>query len=153
MSVSVKLPGFANSLKEMQKALEHWKGKKHVTVGIHDGGLPRKDGTLNTATIGAINHFGQGRIPARPFLDNGVMSVKTIIASEASKMMRSGKTPDEILPVVGNLAVRGVVQTINNTYAPPNAPSTIAKKGSSHPLIDTGNLRQSITFKVNDGRL
>ena len=30
----------------------------------------------------------------------------------------------------------------------PNAPSTIKKKGSSRPLIDTGQLRQSISNKV-----
>ncbi|MFJ7698912.1 hypothetical protein [Lysinibacillus fusiformis] len=31
---------------------------------------------------------------------------------------------------------------------PSNAPSTIAQKGSSNPLIDSGGLRQRITYKV-----
>jgi len=31
-----------------------------------------------------------------------------------------------------------------------NKPKTVAKKGSSRPLIDTGRLRQSIDFEVND---
>ena len=31
---------------------------------------------------------------------------------------------------------------------PPLAQSTIDRKGSTKPLIDTGNLRQSITYKV-----
>jgi hypothetical protein len=30
----------------------------------------------------------------------------------------------------------------------PNAPSTIAKKGSSHPLIDTGQEKNSVTWEV-----
>tara|TARA_Y100000004_G_scaffold70614_1_gene79425 strand:+ start:1379 stop:1816 length:438 start_codon:yes stop_codon:yes gene_type:complete len=31
-----------------------------------------------------------------------------------------------------------------------NAPATIARKGSSRPLIDTGNLRGSFTFQVRN---
>ena len=30
----------------------------------------------------------------------------------------------------------------------PNSPLTIAQKGSAMPLIDTGKLRQSITYEV-----
>lgn len=36
---------------------------------------------------------------------------------------------------------------------PPNAPSTIAQKGSDRPLIDTGELRKSVAYVVvADGR-
>ena len=31
---------------------------------------------------------------------------------------------------------------------PPNAPSTIAQKGSTNPLVDTGRLRASINHEV-----
>ena len=30
----------------------------------------------------------------------------------------------------------------------PNAPSTIKKKGSDKPLIDTGKMRQSVNFVI-----
>ena len=30
----------------------------------------------------------------------------------------------------------------------PNAPSTIRKKGSDKPLIDTGQLRQGVSYKI-----
>jgi hypothetical protein len=33
---------------------------------------------------------------------------------------------------------------------PPNSPRTIAEKGSDRPLIDTGELRKSITFVIRD---
>lgn len=33
---------------------------------------------------------------------------------------------------------------------PPNAPSTIKRKGSSNPLIDKGELRKSITYAVSE---
>jgi hypothetical protein len=46
----------------------------------------------------------------------------------------------------------GVIkQRIANGIAPPNSPYTIARKGSSKPLIDTGQLRNSITYQVEIG--
>jgi hypothetical protein len=41
-------------------------------------------------------------------------------------------------------------ETITNFKSPANAPSTIKKKGSSHPLIDTGEMRSKITSKVSE---
>lgn len=154
MPVQIKMSGFNRSLQELEKALKHWKGKRHVTVGVHDGGGQQDYGNgMNTAEIAAKNHFGSGRIPARPFLDNGVMRMKDVIASSVTYQMADGATPDEVLKSVGALAVRGVVKQIDETLTPPNSPVTIARKGSAHPLIDTGNLRQSITFKVKNGNL
>jgi len=39
--------------------------------------------------------------------------------------------------------VRDKIRTIST---PPNKPQTIRRKGSSNPLIDTGQARQSIQF-------
>ena len=33
---------------------------------------------------------------------------------------------------------------------PENAPSTIAKKGSSNPLIDTGEMRSKVSHEVKN---
>ena len=38
----------------------------------------------------------------------------------------------------------------DGTKLAPNAPSTIAKKGSSNPLIDTGAMMNSITYAVKE---
>ncbi|MDF7681191.1 hypothetical protein PT300_11600 [Enterobacteriaceae bacterium ESL0689] len=43
-----------------------------------------------------------------------------------------------------------VKRKIQSGIAPPLDPKTIARKGSSRPLIDTGNLLQSITYEVRD---
>ena len=52
------------------------------------------------------------------------------------------------LSVLGMALVGDVQQRIRNRIPPPNAPYTIARKGSDVPLIDTGRLRQSIDFVV-----
>ena len=43
---------------------------------------------------------------------------------------------------------QAAVQAKFGSIPPPNAPSTIAKKGSSATLIDSGALRQAITYVV-----
>lgn len=49
---------------------------------------------------------------------------------------------------LGARMVADIQKKIKEIDTPPNAPSTIAQKGSSNPLIDTGGLRQRITYKV-----
>lgn len=52
---------------------------------------------------------------------------------------------------LGMLARDKVRSSFTDGHLQPDAPSTIKKKGSSKPLIDTGQLRQSITFVVKGG--
>ena len=54
------------------------------------------------------------------------------------------------LTTVGMVTVADVQRMITSakSWATPNKPGTIRKKGSSSPLIDLGRLRQSITFTV-----
>ena len=49
---------------------------------------------------------------------------------------------------LGALIVADIQEQITDISSPPNAPSTIQQKGSSNPLIDTGGLRQRITYRV-----
>jgi len=49
---------------------------------------------------------------------------------------------------LGARMVGDVQKKITDLDAPPNAPSTIIKKGSSNPLIDTGGLRMRVTYRV-----
>lgn len=41
-------------------------------------------------------------------------------------------------------------KTITDMKTPANAPSTIAKKGSSNPLIDTGEMRSKVSHEVKN---
>ena len=55
------------------------------------------------------------------------------------------------LELVGVIAVGDVVATINSSVPPPNAPSTIERKGSSGTLIDSGRMKQSIHHELIAG--
>lgn len=51
---------------------------------------------------------------------------------------------------LGVLAQGDIQMEITALSSPPNTPSTIARKGSSNPLIDTGAMRGAVTWKLDD---
>lgn len=89
------------------------------------------------------------KIPPRPWLDVGVQSGS---ADYLSVIENNSDDLDRALNMVGNIAVGKVQQYMTELQDPPNAPSTIKNKGSSNPLIDTGALRQSVTYSIVGGK-
>ncbi|MCY1185956.1 hypothetical protein D9M73_267810 [compost metagenome] len=67
------------------------------------------------------------------------------------KVLSGEMTMRILLEQMGNLAEGHVKQEITDLKDPPNAKSTIAKKGSDNPLIDSGHMRQSIRYVIDDG--
>lgn len=94
-------------------------------------------------------------IPPRPVLKIGLSGKDT--QKKINQLLRQGAmvaltgdtekamTYYEKAGMVGVAAVKG---TFGSGSLAPNAPSTIARKGSSAPLIDTGALQGSITYAV-----
>lgn len=100
----------------------------------------------------AANEFGvHPRIPERSFLRSTLISRQSAYIKQIARAVRKlldGFTPDIAFGRLGMLAVSDVQRTIRNRVPPPNAPMTIARKGSDTPLIDTGRMRQSIDYVV-----
>jgi len=131
----------------------------------HPGGTSYGYATQKAAEQGQVRFLAKGQgfmelgvtgphkinIPARPWLVPGVQSGNVEYLKIISDGIADGKTPDELLNTLGVVAVAKVQKYMNDLKTPPNAPSTIAKKGSSNPLIDTGALKQSVTYKVSGG--
>lgn len=87
-------------------------------------------------------------IPARPWLDVGVASGNPDYIKIIEQGIKKGRPPEQILNMLGVTAVSKVQQFMNELSSPANAPSTIKAKGSSNPLIDSGSLKQSVTYKI-----
>lgn len=49
-----------------------------------------------------------------------------------------------------DLVKRLIIEKIDSGMPPPNAPSTIARKGFDHPLIETGELRDAVECRVTE---
>lgn len=96
-------------------------------------------------------------VPPRPVLEPAIASQKDAIGKligAASKSALEGKPSqcEANLNKAGMVAVsaaRGWFENPANGW-PPNTPYTIKKKGSSQPLIDTGEMRKAITYVVRD---
>lgn len=126
-------------------------GPGRVKVGIPEGSGAYPDGTT-VAEVAAYNHDGTDTIPARPFLSvplDGRRSPVRAIMARVSKAVLAGKlTTDQGLRLLGQWGRDEVIRAINAGFPPENAERTIARKGSSTPLVDTGQLKGSITYVV-----
>jgi|LSQX01.3.fsa_nt_gb hypothetical protein len=94
----------------------------------------------------------QINIPERSFIRSGFDEQKVRYEKQAAKLLDKvlhlAIPVDTFFSVLGEY-IAGQLQTyLTDISTPPNHPFTIARKGSSNPLIDTGRLRQAITHKV-----
>ena len=115
-----------------------------LEVGILSGKYPNG---LNIAQNAKFQEYGTYNIPPRPFFRNALRANhrKWIVFYKQGLKQRDLN----IVGKVGVMASSDIKMSITKTLTPPNAKSTISKKGSSHPLIDTGLLRRAIDYKVN----
>lgn len=93
------------------------------------------------------------QIPPRPVLEPAISHSKDLIAKQLRQAVLAalnGQDPTQELQKAGQLGVNAAKDWFTNPLNqwPANAPSTIKQKGSDRPNVDTGNLRNSITFVV-----
>lgn len=74
---------------------------------------------------------------------------RNALKTSAPKLLLGQTSMLAVLTKLGRLAQGHIQAEIVALSTPPNAPSTIRKKGSSNPLIDTGAMRQAVTWKID----
>jgi len=122
-----------------------------VKVGVLSG-EGENDG-VSVAFYGAVNHYGNGKIPARPFMDapstTGRNELNTLRPKLLKAMTEGSMSLEQGLNALGLKGQSTIQRKIQQTTSPGNAQSTIDKKGSSHPLIADGRLLGAISYEVN----
>lgn len=118
-----------------------------VEVGFFKGTHTYPNGK-DVTTVARDNDKGTKRIPERPFMipAGNKAANKTINITVGS--IAGGMDEQQALSRAGELFVGFIQKEITNLKEPPNAESTILKKGSSNPLIDSGDMRQSVQWKL-----
>lgn len=126
-------------------------GGAHVEVGfldaskVHDGG-----GGQTIVEIALANEFGTDRIPERAFMRTSAKELTPRARELAAKLLAAAIagtiTIDQALDRLGLFIQTGIKRTIDDWEIPPNAPSTIARKGANNPLVDTGQMRNSVQY-------
>jgi hypothetical protein len=140
-----------------------------VHIGIFGNKAQRKKGEVTNPELGAIHEFGLGHAPMRSFLrmplelkSDEIMA--TVKSSDSWHNLQHGK-PLPVLRDLG-LACEAIIETAFDTRGygtwRPNLTATVDAKTrrlskaqrrklggySNSPLIDTGQLRHSVTSKV-----
>jgi phage gpG-like protein len=139
--------------------------KMQVLVGVPDANANRQrepgdDSDINNAALAYIHNYGSpaNNIPARPFMEPGIKAARAQIVrfmGAAGRAAIDGK-PDEIrrnFEKVGLVTQAAIQKKITDGPFTPLAPATLAARRArgrtgTGPLIDTGQLRRSITFVI-----
>ncbi len=134
----------------LKQAIEKRKqgGVKSLEVGFFSSAR-YQDGTY-VAAVAAYNEFGTRRIPSRPFMRNANERLKRDIPKYLDQVLvaTDGVVTEQVANQVGAIAAGEIQQEIVDLKEPPNAPYTLERKGSSNPLVDTGKMRLSVTWKA-----
>lgn len=130
-----------------------------VTVGIHDDvGAQVHDSTNpKSPTVGEVAlwlEYGTKNAPRRSIVgdwsDENEAKNKALIRTMAAAFL-SGRVRSltEAATLIGEKFKGSMVRRYSAGIPPPNTPSTIKRKGSSTPGIETGKVLRSIDYKVN----
>lgn len=140
------------------------RSKKTLAVGLPGsvGSEREPDSDLTLASLAAILEFGTDKagvnhdvyIPPRPFLtgtiDANLENYKQITRQIAAQVVAEETSLDQGIALLGERIVSDIKKNIVAGIPPGNATSTILKKRSSTPLIDTGNLLANITYEISE---
>ena len=135
--------------KELDKLAKSLVGPDLVKVGLPKNSNAYPDGT-SVIMVGAVHEFGSPskKIPQRSFLRSTVNSNKRKykgMFKKLSKNIVDGKIDKKTaLGLVGLQVQTDVREMITDIKEPE------LKYREGNPLIDTGHLRQSITYEVDE---
>lgn len=129
--------------------------EQEVFIGFQSGKKQHesKDGGegVDMAEVAMFNELGTSTSPSRPFLrqtvDDNEAEINAFVEN-ATRQIAKGGSAEQCLKRMGAFGVKLVQEKIVSGTFKPNAPSTIKGKGSEKPLIDTGQMRQSVHYVI-----
>lgn len=117
----------------------------------HDGSA----GDVTLADVATWMEFGTDKIPARSFIrawfDENEARAKEMLRVLLRSVLEGKRTRDQALEILGQKFAAEIQARIADGVPPPLADRTVKAKGSSTPLIDTGQLRSGISYEVERG--
>jgi phage gpG-like protein len=151
------VPGDDRLWRELRrKVIEMGAEGAHVKIGVLSSkGGEQLEGGITMLELAAIHEFGSptAGIPERSFIRFTMRNRKDEIAAQITKVAKAfvadKVTLEQGLGVLGAWAAGAVKKSITSKEIKQDLkPETIARKGSSTALVDTGRLLQAITWQV-----
>lgn len=143
-------PGRMNGIKAAIRAVD---GSK-IKAGVfgEKGSRTYPESGLTVAEVATINEFGTSEIPARPFLRTTFdeRSGQWLIELQRGigRILDGKGSVDGVFGLLRARIVGDIQAKIARGPWVPNAPSTIARKGSDKPLRDTDTLLRSVDAEL-----
>lgn len=165
--MGVKVKTKKDSLYKMSRSAEALNGKRvnvgvlegeHAWLaGIHEYGCrikvtPKMRAYLHSQGLHLKNSTTEIVIPERSFLRGGFDSCHKQVVKKTEKTLEKalhGEIAEDVFFRLVGLMLQSEIQNFaRNVSSPPNHPFTVGKKGSSSPLVDTGDMIGAIAFEV-----
>lgn len=142
-------------LLDARKELAIWNSAT-LTVGLHEAEASMVKGSLTVAQIMTVHEFGSddGKIPMRSWLrgwfDESQVQMSGLVRDMTKQIVRGKLRAKSALARLGSIAVAELQARWARTPGDwaPLAESTIKRKKSTKPLIDTGQSRTSVTYAI-----
>lgn len=164
--MGIKWTTKTNKIPKMIKSAESISGKK-VKVGVLDGDnawlagiheygcniivTPEMRAYLHRVGLHLKDSTTVIKIPERSFLRNGhdenVDRVIKQTERAIGQVLIGAMEVDDLIELYGQQMSTAIKTYMRNLSRPANHSFTVNQKGSSNPLIDTGGLVESITYK------
>lgn len=125
-------------------------GNPHYTRMAADGTVVPGSSILEVAIY---NNYDE---PQRPFMEKSTPDIEAAWKETSGTVFAKARAAGKTVDVKATLELAGVegAGIIQNTISTgnwvPNSPITIARKGSSQPLIDSGDMRRAVTHRVRE---
>lgn len=106
------------------------------------------------AYVASIHEFGApgAGIPPRPFMRPAIAANggawMQALGEGAKDALRGGLSATQLMEQVSARAAADVAKSIQAVSAPPLNPATVRRKGFAKPLVETGQMIQSVTNRV-----
>ena len=145
-----KVRGGRKAAKFIREAKAAYTGRvNRVEVGFFESAR-YPDSGIPVAAVAAWNEFGTGRIPERPFMRNAIKLGRAPLVAILREHVdhRTMAVDNRVGGLLGTAMQNQIQRSITTLRSPPNAPSTIRAKGSSNPLLDTGTMRNSVSWEI-----
>ena len=142
------LKGFLERFREI--------GKPKVYIGVPASKNGMHEGGINMATLLALHVLGAPsrgipqRDPLRPPLIANAQRYSDLLALGLKNALANGTDPKIVYEKIGIVATNDVKDYFITGNFKALSEKTIKAKGSSKPLISTGELRNSITYEVRN---
>ena len=133
----------------IMRDLERLYGMEVVAGMLRDSG--KASNGASYVDIATWNEYGTGHIPSRPFIRISADTNKAAwekMAQQCVNGVIDGDSPRDAAQVVGHRMVEDIRKVFGSSELKANAPSTVKKKGRNEPLVDSGEMRRRVNFRI-----